>query len=230
MPSKRRKEETRERRRAKTARVDERRAEKARLRRMTASNRAVLQNTGPERQFHETNVRNALGTMSGRVYATAYHQLGSRPHHASHARSQLTRNAATAARIEALDAATVARRRAAVARQLLEASYRIAEQREPQPGNLFENAAEATPFSENAIEAMTGFRPKKEQLNSLPVATALESSYPLMDPRRVETNIFLPWNHHRARLASEQQTRRNRTAREKGRSRSRSQERRPRTP
>jgi len=111
--------------------------------------------------------------------------------------------------------------------------FGIAEQRTP--GSHEFNAAaavEANPFSESALEVELGTRPKREQLNGLPVAVPVRSFNTLFERVKQEgpeSNLYLPWRQHGPELQARRHRSRSRTSRTKGRSRSRSQPRRPRS-
>jgi hypothetical protein len=109
--------------------------------------------------------------------------------------------------------------------------FGIAEQRLAAPHEFNAAAAvEASPFSESALEVALGSRPKREQLNKLPVAVPVRSFSSLFERVKdegPETNLYLPWMVHGPSLQASRNRNRTRTSQSKGRPRSRSQPRRP---
>lgn len=98
--------------------------------------------------------------------------------------------------------------------------------RAPYNNNNFAAPTEATPFLTGVEYPPTALLGSRGNANV--VATPLESSYAIHVPQVYpESNIHAAYVQHAPRLFAERHAERNRTARRKGRSRSRSQERMP---
>ena len=161
------------------------------------------------------DLRTPLGTLSGVALPRQSHRSGTRLHSSRHL-AQL--NAANR-RVE--------KRRTIKRRQ-------IAPQRNARPGEFNETrSVEALPFNQVVnLTPVEGSRPKKEQLNKLPVAMpvrSLSAMFERVQHEGPETNLYLPWEEHGPRLQERRNWNRYQKRRATGRSRSPSQPRRPRS-
>jgi len=161
------------------------------------------------------DLRTPLGTPSGVANPTQEHRPGTRLHGSRHLALLNASNRRAEHR------KTIRRRK-------------LAEQRPPRPDEFNESrAVEATPFNVPVnLQVTRGRRPKREQINRLPVATPVRSTGALFE--RVqhegpETNLYLPWEQHGPRLQERRNWNRYQKRLATGRSRSPSQPRRPRS-
>lgn len=158
--------------------------------------------------------RAPLGTRRGLILSRKTPRHGSRKHGSRHL--QMLRRFG-----ERLNREEETRRR------------RIAEQRSPLQNEFnAESAVEATPFNVPVnLETVEGHRPKREQLDHLPVAVPVRSFSSLFqrEPEGTESNLYLSWRQHGPALHASRHLERTRDSQIKRRPRSRSQPRRPRS-
>jgi len=186
------------------------------------SNRMRLSSMGPSAQratglvrYASMNSRAPLGTPSGYVLARQTGRPGSRSHGSRHLNRLRRLN-------QTLNQRQTVRNR------------HLAESRMANAYNNVSDPVIAIPFNEVVdLQAEAGFRPKREQLNQLPLAMPVRS-FDSVFPERVkdeapETNLYFPWRLHGPELQDRRRRSRSRTRREKGRQRSRSAPRRPRS-
>jgi len=161
------------------------------------------------------DLRTPLGTPTGVALPRQSHRSGTRLHGSRHL-----------AQLNAADRRANARR--TIKRR------QIAAQRDARPGEFNESrSVEATPFNQVVnLTPFEGSRPKREQLNKLPVATpvrSLSAMFERVQHEGPETNLYLPWEQHGPRLQERRNWNRYQKRRATGRSRSPSQPRRPRS-
>jgi len=201
-----------------------------------------------EQRFHAHDPRNALGMPHGSVWDVvgnaSLHYPGTRPIHGAAAARRAAMLAArenspeenVSAWSAPVNAAMNAYRQGAAVEWPSARSRPIdyqASSRPVEPTNDLTDMINAVPITEAALNSMLNpHRPKRERLNDLPVAYELsrEGAVPPLRARPPENELFLSYREHAPRLHVNRRYSRNAERQRKGRSRSRSETRRPRSP